>query len=284
MSFFICVPRRKKENISNMRVLFYYILLHISWLPNAYTHRRRGGTKRGWRGRQTVLGLKVGSFRARVLATSCARPEHVQRISVSADKRAHLWIGLDSLPVCPSVCVRVCVYSCPSHCLCVCFLLTKCFDFHWKTGWRTTRLSASSTNLLSCLQARPLLLSLSLPLLSSLSFSFYFCFFCFFNSFYLLKHERRIFCCKQIQIRRQTHTQTHMQSYRYSWEIIKAQYTSMCEGKTADVFSFPSFFCYFRRKNQPQNVEMKSWRFLLKWHKVSAKLINVSCFWSQSLK
>lgn len=123
----------------------------------------------GLRGRQTVLGLKVGSFRARVLATSCARPEHVQRISVSADKRAHLWIGLDSLPVCPSVCV--CVYSCPSLCLCVCFLLTKCFDFHWKTGWRTTRLSASSTNLLSCLQARPLLLSLSLPLSSSLSFS-----------------------------------------------------------------------------------------------------------------
>lgn len=203
--FFMCAEKGKKENISNMRVLFYYILLHISWLPNAYAHRRRGGTERGLRGRQTVLGLKVGSFRARVLATSCARPEHVQRISVSADKRAHLWIGLDSLPVC----LCACVCSCPSLCLCVCFLLTKCFDFHWKTGWRTTRLSASSTNLLSCLQARPLLLSLSLPLLSSLSFCFCFCFFCFFNSFYLLKHERRIFCCKQIQIRRQTDAHTH---------------------------------------------------------------------------
>lgn len=104
-AFFYVCREGKKENISNMRVLFYYILLHISWLPNAYTHRRRGGTKRGLRGGQTVLGLKVGSFRARVLATFCARPEHVQRISVSADKRAHLWIGLDSLPVCLCVCV-----------------------------------------------------------------------------------------------------------------------------------------------------------------------------------
>lgn len=204
--------------------------------------KRRNKEERGLRGRQTVLGLKVGSFRARVLATSCARPEHVQRISVSADKRAHLWIGLDSLPVCPSVCVRVCVCIAVPLSVCVCFLLTKCFDFHWKTGWRTTRLSASSTNLLSCLQARPLLLSVSLPLSSSPSFCFCFCFFCFFNSFYFLKHERRIFCCKQIQIRRQTHTHTHMQSYRYSWEIIKAQYTSMCEGKTADVFFFSFFF------------------------------------------
>lgn len=36
------VSRRKKENISNMRVLFYYILLHISWLPNAYTDEEGG--------------------------------------------------------------------------------------------------------------------------------------------------------------------------------------------------------------------------------------------------